>query len=291
VNGFATAVMRAPFTDSHVHFWDTSRLPYPWLGGEPRIAARHTPETLAREAGAMTPARIVFVEAGCTRDRALDEVRWVESLATREPRIAAIVAHAAMDSGAELAGVLAKLKNHPLVRGVRHLVQDETDPEFCTRPAFVAGVTELGRRALSFDLCCRHWQLPAVIELVRRCPGTGFILDHAGKPGIARGELDPWRGHLTTLAGLPNVVCKFSGLVTEANPTGWTEADLRPYAEHLLEAFGPSRLLFGSDWPVVKLAAAYHRWIATAESLLSSLSPAERNAIFHDNAARVYRLP
>ena len=273
--------MRAPVTDSHVHFWDPGRLPYPWLAGEPMIAARHTPETLAIEAGAALPARIVFVQAECARDRWLDEVLWVESLALAEPRIAGIVAHAPMDAGLETSGILAELKRHPLVRGVRHLIQGEADRQFCTRAVFIAGVQELGHHGLTFDLCCRHHQLPGVIELVRRCPQTSFILDHAGKPAISRRELDPWRGEISALADLPNVVCKFSGLVT----------DLRPYAEHLLATFGPSRLLFGSDWPVVKLATSYAGWLDAAQALLSSLSPGERTAIFNDNAGRVYRLP
>jgi len=278
-------------TDSHVHFWDPGLMPYPWLAGEPKIAARHSPETLAIEAGTVMPARIVFVQAECARDRWLDEVRWVESLATAGPRIAGIVAHAPMDAGAELSGILAELKRHPLVRGVRHLIQGEADPHFCTRAVFVAGVQELGHHGLTFDLCCRHHQLAGVIELVRRCPQTSFILDHAGKPAIARRELDPWRGEIVALAALPNVVCKFSGLVTETGPAGWTVDDLRPYTEHLLATFGPARLLFGSDWPVVKLAASYAGWLDAAQTLLSSLSPGERTAIFNHNAARVYRLP
>jgi L-fuconolactonase len=282
--------MRAPFVDSHVHFWDPGLLPYPWLAALPALAGRHTPDVLVAEAREAMPARIIFVQAECARDRWLDEVKWVESLAVREPRIAGIVAHVPVSSGAALPPLLAELARHPLVRGVRHLIQDEPDPEFCTRPAFVAGVQELAGHNLSFDLCCRHHQLPGVIELVRHCPETSFILDHAGKPAIARRELDPWRAHVAALAAFPHVTCKLSGLVTEAAP-GWTVADLRPYTDHLLTTFGPARLLFGSDWPVVKLAAGYDRWVATADLLLSSLSPSERTAIFRDNASRVYRLP
>jgi L-fuconolactonase len=281
--------MSAAFVDSHVHFWDQGRLPYPWLAAEPKLGAPHTPAALAAEAGADRPARMVFVQAECARDRWLDEVRWVESLAATEPRIAGIVAHVAVDAGAELPRLLAELGAHPRVRGVRHLIQGEADPQFCTRAAFVAGVQELGRRGLSFDLCCRHHQLTAVVELVRLCPQTRFVLDHAGKPAIARRELDPWRDQISALAALPNVDCKFSGLITEAAP-GWTPADLRPYADHLLATFGPARLLFGSDWPVVKLAGSYPAWLETARALLSALSPAERDAIFSSNANRVYRL-
>jgi L-fuconolactonase len=282
--------MRAPFVDSHVHFWDPGRLPYPWLSGAPALSTRHAPDGLVAEAGEAMPARLVFVQAECARDRWLDEIRWVETLAAAEPRLAGIVAHVPVDSDAALAPMLAELGRHPLVRGVRHLIQDEPDPQFCTRAIFVAGVRELAGQGLSFDLCCRQHQLPAVTELARRCPQTSFILDHAGKPGIARRELDPWRADVAALAALPNVVCKFSGLVTEASP-GWSAEDLRPCVEHLLATFGPSRLLFGSDWPVVKLAATYPGWLAAADLLLSSLSPSDRDAIFRANAVRVYRLP
>jgi len=281
--------MSAPFTDAHVHFWDRANLPYPWLAEVPAIAGRHTPETLAAEAGIAAPARIVFVQADCAAEHGLDEVRWVESLARTEPRIAGLVAHVPVDRPAALADWLAELSHHPLVRGGRRLIQGESDPGFCLRPEFVAGVQALARAGLSFDVCCRHHQLPEVIELVHRCPQTSFILDHAGKPALARRELDPWRAQISALATRPNVACKISGLVTEAAPN-WTGADLRPYVDHLLTAFGPSRLLFGSDWPVVKLAGPYRRWLEVAHELLSALSPAERDAIFHGNAGRVYRL-
>ncbi len=141
-----------------------------------------------------------------------------------------------------------------------------------------------------FDLCGRHPQLPACIALVRACPGTMFVLDHAGKPDIRRGVLEPWRAHIAELARLPNVVCKLSGLVTEADPATWTSDALRPYVEHLLSCFGAERLLFGSDWPVVNLAASYCRWLETAVDLLTPLSAGERADVFSENARRIYRL-
>jgi L-fuconolactonase len=276
--------------DAHVHFWDGARIPYPWLSEVPAIAGRHTPEELAIDADADIPDQIVFVEADADPARALDEVRWVDDVAGREPRIAAIVAHVSVDRGVATEAALAALAEHARVRGVRHLIQGHPEPGYCMRPAFVAGVREVGARGWTFDLCLKHAQLPACIELVRACPGTSFVLDHAGKPDIRRSVLDPWRAHITALARLPNVVCKLSGLVTEADAKTWTPAALRPYVDHLLGSFGPERLLFGSDWPVVKLAASYGRWLETAGDLLASLSERERGAIFADNARRVYRL-
>jgi L-fuconolactonase len=279
--------MRSGYIDAHVHFWDRAVLPYPWLDEVPAIAGRHTPAELVAEAGTDAPAKIVFVECGAPW-RA--EVDWVERLAAAEPRIAAIVAKCAVNEGPATVAALAELKRHPLVRGVRHLIQHEPDPDFCARPEFIAGVQAVGAAGLSFDVCCFHHQLPAVVRLVRACPGTAFILDHFGKPGIRAGLLDPWRTHLAELAALPNVDCKLSGLITEADPVVWQAADLQPYVAHAREVFGPGRLLFGGDWPVVKLAGSYVRWLDTARGLVSHWSPADQTALFHENARRVYRL-
>ncbi len=274
------------FIDSHMHFWDRSLMPYTWLQEVPSIWDRHDPATLHAEAGPAAPEKIVFVECGAP---GLDEVKWVEKLAVQDPRIRAIVAKITIDAGAQTSADIAELRQHPLVHGVRHHFE-HAPLDYCARPAFITGVRELAAAGLSFDICCKHPQLPAVIELVRQCPQVSFILDHGGKPGIRAALLDPWREHIRTLAGLPNVVCKLSGLVNEADHRHWTPAQLQPYVAHLLGTFGPSRLLFGGDWPVAKLASGYVRWLETARQFTAGLSPAERTAIFNDNAVRTYRI-
>jgi len=274
------------FIDSHMHFWDQAELtPYTWLHEVPTIAHRHATETIRAEAGADLPEKIVFVECGAPW---LDEVKWVEQLAAREPRLAGIVARIAINEGAVTTAAIAELRRHPLVRGVRHHFE-HAPLDYCARPEFIAGVKELAAAGLSFDICCKHPQMPAVIELVRQCPSVSFILDHGGKPGLRTGLLDPWREHLRMLATFPNIVCKLSGLVTEADHQHWTPEQLQPYVTHLLETFGPSRLLFGGDWPVAKLACGYPRWLDLARQFTAHLTAAEQTAIFHDNAARVYR--
>lgn len=275
------------YIDAHMHFWDQAILrPYTWLHEVPAIAHRHAPETIQAEAGGDLPEKIIFVECGAPW---LEEVRWVEQLASREPRLAGMVAKMAVDAGPQTAADIEELRRHTLVRGVRHHFEHEA-LDYCARPAFIAGVRLLAGAGLSFDLCCKHPQLPAVIELVRSCPQVSFILDHGGKPGIRAGLLDPWREHIRTLAALPNVVCKLSGLVTEADHRQWTPDQLRPYVAHLLETFGPARLLFGGDWPVVKLACGYTRWLALARQFTAGLTPEQQAAVFHGNATRVYRL-
>ena len=274
------------FIDSHMHFWDRALMLYTWLHEVPSIRDRHSPENLYAEAANCLPETIVFVEAGAPW---LEEVKWIEQLAAKEPRIRGIVAKIAINAGAQTSADIAELQKRPLVRGVRHHFEHDA-PDYCARPEFIAGVSELPAANLSFDICCKHPQLPAVIELVRQCPQTRFILDHAGKPGIRAGRLDPWRDHIRALATSPNIVCKLSGLVTEADHGHWTVDQLQPYVTHLLETFGPSRLLFGGDWPVAKLASSYVRWLDTARELVAHLSSAEQTAIFRDNAARVYRI-
>jgi L-fuconolactonase len=197
-----------------------------------------------------------------------------------------------MERGKETRGALAALSAHSLVRGVRHAVQDDPDPDLCRRPPFVEGVREVGRRGLLFELCVRQAQIDAARDLVRQCPDTLFVLDHGGKPEIRNGRLDPWRGSIDALAAHENVVCKLSGLVTEAGARGATVETLQPYVEHLLAAFGPGRLLFGSDWPVLKACGSgYRAWLALAREILSSLSPEARDAVFSGNMQRVYQLP
>jgi L-fuconolactonase len=279
--------MSFAFIDTHVHFWDQQVLPYPWLVEVPKIAGRHTPAELRAETEENFPEKIVFVECGAPW---LDEVKWVSQLAAAEPRIAGIVGKCMVNEGTATVANLAELQRHPLVRGVRHLVQHEPDPDYCARPEFIAGVRAVGAAGLSFDLCCFHHQMPAVVRLVRACPDTRFILDHFGKPGIRARLLDPWRAHLAELAALPNVDCKLSGLITEADHAAWQAADLRPYVDHALATFGPGRLLFGGDWPVAKLAGSYPRWLDTARALVAHLPAAEQDAIFRRNALRVYRL-
>ena len=262
-------------------------MPYTWLHEVPSISGRHAPENLRQEATGHLPGKIVFVECGAPW---LDELKWVESLTSVEPRIRGIVAKATVNAGAQTSADIAILRQHPRVRGVRHHFEHEKDPGYCTRPEFIRGINELAAAGLSFDICCKHPVLPAVIELVRHCPEAQFILDHAGKPGIRSGLLDPWRDHMRELAKFPNVVCKFSGLVSEADHQHWTTAQLRPYVDHLLETFGPSRLMFGGDWPVAKLASGYVRWFDTACEFVANLSAEEQTWVFEHNAERVYRI-
>lgn len=278
-----------PIVDSHIHFWHVEKLRYEWLAGVEPLNRTFTPNDLAEAATDIDLQKIVFVQADCIPEDGLREVAWVTELAQGEPRIQGIVAFAPLEQGEAAAAMLDDLQQYPLVKGVRRLIQDEA-LGFARHPDFVRGVQQLAARKLSFDICIRHWHLPDIIALVEQCPDVAFVLDHFGKPAIKEHLLEPWAKYLHTLAEFPYVWCKLSGLVTEADHQQWTEADLRPYLDVALEAFGPNRLMFGGDWPVSELATSYRRWVETAVSMLSALSEAEQNNIFFENAQTFYRL-
>jgi L-fuconolactonase len=185
--------------------------------------------------------------------------------------------------------VLERLAADPKLKGVRHILQAEPDA-YVDREDFGRGLRDVERLGLAYDLLVFHRQLPAAIRLVDRHPGLTIVLDHIAKPAIARNELEPWRSQLRELARRPNVWCKLSGMVTEADYARWTEAQLQPYFEAALEAFGPARLMFGSDWPVARVAIDYPDWVELVERFLGQLSGPERDNVFGGSARRAYRI-
>jgi L-fuconolactonase len=273
--------------DSHVHFWDPGELTYPWVEALPRLRRRWAPEHLAGATEGITLGGLIFVECNCDPDQALAEVEMVETLAAEEPRIIGTVAFADLTRPERLDETLDRYQEFGRVRGIRHNIQGN-EAGFCLRGQFVEGVRAAGRRGLTFDLCATHDQLPEVVELARRCPQTRLVLDHCGKPAIGAGLLDPWREHIAALAELPNVWCKLSGLLTEADPAGWSEADLIPYAGHVVDRFGSERVMYGGDWPVLTLAGSYRDWYQFTRNFTESWSVEERTAFYGGNALRFY---
>lgn len=279
-----------PIVDAHVHLYDPQRIAYPWLAGVAAISASHLPSDLDRARGAVTIERLVFVEVDAAAGQEFEEARFIDNLAGTEPRIGAIVASAPVEKGSAVAEDLEKLCAIARVKGVRRLIQSLPRPDDCLAAAFVDGVREVGRLGLTFDLCIRHEQLASATELVRRCPEVSFVLDHLAKPPVASGRRESWTQEMRALAELPNVVVKVSGLVTEADHDAWTRDQLRPYVDHVVESFGFSRLLFGSDWPVVNLASSYEDWVGVMDGFLAGVPRADLRRFYRDNAIRTYRL-
>jgi L-fuconolactonase len=263
--------------DAHVHLWDPRTFRMPWLDGDPVLGHPFGPPEFGEAAQGLNVESFVYVQVDTTPAYGLLEARWA---AARQPT--AIVAWAPMEDGEVARTYLDALVETPRVKGVRRLIQSETEPDF---PLWlVPGLRVLPGYGLSFDICIRHDQLARTIDMVRECPETDFILDHMAKPAIRARQLDPWREQIAQLAQFPNVVCKVSGLVTEADHARWTPEDLAPYITHVLQAFGEDRVLFGGDWPVVTRASTYRRWVETVAQ--HSQSP----KLWRDNTRRVYRL-
>ena len=275
--------------DAHVHLYDPGRIRYGWMRGT-RLDSPHLLAEFDGSRGGVEVAGLVWIEAGADPGQHEQEASLVAGLAAADPRIMGMVAAAPLEHGDGVKADLEKLAALPLVKGVRRLLQGEADHEFCLRPGFVEGLKLLPGFGLSFDLCVYHHQLYNVVELVRRCPDVRFILDHIGKPAIREGRLDPWRTDIERLAALPNVWCKLSGVVTEADHAAWTREQLRPYIRHVVEQFGFDRLLFGSDWPVSKLTHRYADWVEIVSWALADCSADERRKLFRDNAIAFYHL-
>jgi L-fuconolactonase len=278
-----------PIVDSHVHLWDPTRFRMSWLDGSPSI---DKPMGLAeyREHTAGLPVEgMVYLQVEVEPAYGLMEARWAAERADEEPRLQAIVAWAPLEFGEQARAYLDELVTvDRRIKGVRRLIQSES-LEFVTQPRFVRGVQLLPDYGLSFDICIKHPQLAGTLEMVRQCPNVSFVLDHIGKPDIATGLLDPWRSEIRQLATFPNVICKISGMVTEADHARWTADDLRPYIEHVLEAFGEDRVAFGGDWPVALLASPYKRWVDTLDQLTAGLSVGAKRKLWGENARRFYR--
>jgi len=279
-----------PIVDTHLHIWNLKRLRYPWLDGNALLNRDHLVEEYRKVCGPVQVAKMVFLQCECDFAQFQEEADWVTEVAATDPRIRGIVPWAPLEKGDAAEPALAKLASNPLIKGIRRIIQFEADPEFCLKPDFVRGVQLLPRHGLSFDICINHTQMANTLKLVRQCPDVQFIVDHIAKPDIKNHVLDPWRQHLREFAALPNVWCKMSGLVTEADFEKWTPADLRPYIDHVVECFGFDRILFGGDWPVASQATDYPRWVNTLDDALKGCSPDELHKLYVRNAEKFYRV-
>jgi len=284
-------VSTIPIIDAHVHLWDTATLPRLWLADVPQLNQPFGLAEYARDTAATAVAGIVFVETDVAPQYALLEARSMVELAAHTPTLLGIIAAAPVEYGERTRGYLDALQRlGGPIKGVRRNLQSEPDTQFFLSDDFVAGVQLLAEYDWTFDLCIRHEQLPAVTALVQRCPQVRFVLDHLGKPPIRQGHLDPWREHLAQLALLPNVWCKLSGLLTEADHQRWRPEDLAPYITHALAVFGPERTLFGGDWPVLRLAASYQRWVTLLSDALHAFDEPSQQQFWAGTAHHVYHL-
>lgn len=280
-----------PLTDAHVHLWNPERLRMPWLDQEPLLKQAYTLAIYHEQTRQFPIEALIFMECGVEPHYALLEAEWAVTCARQDPHLQGVIAAAPVEFGSRVQAYLEALKRlGPEIKGIRRNIQDEQDPRFCLQPDFLEGVQLATRYQFTFDLCIRHWQLPAITALVQSCPDTSFMLNHLGKPPARAQSLDPWRAQIRELAAQPNVYCKISGLVTEADPAHWNEAQLAPYIEHIWEAFGEERVVFASDWPVMLQASTYERWFALLQKLAATHEQSAQRKFWGENARRFYRL-
>jgi L-fuconolactonase len=277
--------------DAHHHLWDPAVREYGWLAGAVLDPIRHAYRVAdlrvhAQQSGVDGTVLVQTLSdvgetvdflgmADANRDLILGVVGWVD---LTDP---------------DVASTLGSLRDGPggdRLVGIRHQVQDEDDPAWLTRADVLRGLAAIAEAGLAYDLLVLPHQLDAAIAAVTEVPQGRYLLDHAAKPPIAAGQREPWASRIRELAAKPNLACKLSGLVTEANWTQWTIEDIRPYARIVLAEFGPDRVLFGSDWPVCELASSYAGVTELARELCAELSEAERAAVFGGNAAQWYQL-
>lgn len=276
--------------DAHHHLWDLSVRDQDWITGPELQPLRRDfgVADLAPQARAAGVDRTVLVQTITVPE----ETPEFLALAAESELIAGVVGWTDL-TRPDAADELARLRELPggrHLKGIRHQVQGEPDPNWLLRPDVRDGLVAVAEASLVYDLVVLPHQLSACVRAAAEHPELTFVLDHLGKPPIATGELRPWATAVRALAALPNTVCKLSGMVTEADLAKWTVDGLRPYADTVLDAFGPGRLMFGSDWPVCTLAASYAQVVDVAEELTGGLGAEERAEVFGGTATRVYRL-
>jgi L-fuconolactonase len=248
------AVSSIPIVDAHVHFWNPARYRMPWLDDLPSINRSFGANEYREATVGLQVEGMIYIEVLVEPAYGILEARDIAALSQQNPMLRGIVAWAPLEYGDRVRYYLEELKKlGSQIKGVRRFNEKELDPAFVLQPNFIRGVQLLPEYGFTCDLSCTHVQLGETVELVRRCPQTQFILDHIGKPNIRGKEFEPWAKEIRDLASLPNVICKISGVVTEADPT-WTIEQIKPYVRHVVESFGEDRIVFGSDWPVATLA-------------------------------------
>jgi L-fuconolactonase len=280
-----------PIVDAHVHLYDPGVIDFPWMKSVPKLDRPCLPADFGRLTEGVEVEAMVFVEVDAAPGQHLREAEWVAGRVPEEPRLKGMVAAMPLEKGGAVRADLEALRRIAIARGVRRLIERHVDePGWSLRPGFVEGVRLLPEYGFTFDLCLYHPQLPEVIELCRLCPDVSFVIDHIAKPGIRGGLTEPWRAHMRELAGLPNVGCKISGVLTEADHAGWREAEVIPYIAHAIDCFGFDRVMFGGDWPVSELASSYVRWVEVVDKAVAGVPLVDRRKLYRDNAIAFYRL-
>jgi L-fuconolactonase len=277
-------MQKIPRIDAHQHFWKYEAKEYDWID-DSALRRDFLPANLKTEIDKAGVNGAVSVQAR----QSLEETRWLLELAGHNNFIYGVVGWVPLIDP-QVGSTIEKLAPNPKLRAMRHILQSEADDRYMLREDFNRGIQSLHYYGLTYDILIYEKHLPQTIEFVDRHAGQVFVLDHVAKPRIKDRVISPWRENIKELAKRPNVYCKISGMVTEADPKHWTPQDLKPYIDTVLEAFGPRRLMFGSDWPVCLSGVTYTRWHDHVKKAIAALSPAEQDRILGGTAVEAYGL-
>ncbi|MFB6341752.1 amidohydrolase family protein [Saccharicrinis sp. FJH62] len=272
--------------DTHHHLWQYNPVEFDWIDDEMAIIRKSfLPDDLQQTIKGTGIEQVITVQARQT----LEETDWLLTLAEKHDFMKGVIGWVPLASP-DLDSVLEKYKGNLWLKGVRHVVQGETDPEFILGQDFNNGITLLKEYDLLYEILIFEHQLPNSIRFVDKHPDQVFVLDHIAKPKIKTNEIKDWKNNMYELAKRDNVYCKLSGIVTEANYKTWNREQLQPYFDVVLKAFGPERLMFGSDWPVCLVATEYEQWVNIVRGIISGFSQTEQDQILFKNAQRVYNI-
>jgi len=269
--------------DAHQHFWSYDAAQYPWIPPGSPLHRSWLPADLAALQRPLGFDGSIAVQAR----QVIEESDWLLGLADQHETVKGVVGWVDLRSD-RVEADLERLAQHPKFVGVRHVVQEEPDDAFMLGPDFQRGISKLAAYGLTYDILIFPKQLEAAIRLAENFPAQPFVLDHIAKPPIKDGTIEPWAPQLRRLAQLPNVHCKVSGMLTEADHQAWRAEQFRPYLDVVFEAFGPSRLMYGSDWPVCLFAGSYEQAYRLVDDYTRGLTAAERAGLFGGNAAAFY---
>lgn len=289
----ATTVAGRPIIDTHQHLWDLGRFRLPWLSQVGPLRRNYLPDDYRAATEGLNIVKAVYMEVDVDASQQVDEVRAIVDLCRggKTPTVAAVVS--GRPASDDFKSYVADLKRSPEVKGIRQVLHGAGTPAgYCLAPEFLKGIRTLGESGLMFDICIRSAELRDAAHLIDACPETRFILDHCGNAAVFAESKDreAWKKDIAEVARRDRVVCKVSGIVASTNGRPWKPDDLAPIINHVLDVFGPDRVMFGGDWPVCTLGATYREWVEALSSIVHNRPEPEQAKLFHDNAARVYRL-
>jgi L-fuconolactonase len=280
-----------PIIDTHVHLWDLSRFRLAWLEPGSPLHRNFSWDDYREATQGMSLERAIYMEVDVDPPQHEREARTVAAMCRRGDTALAAAVISGRPASETFADYIRPLAKEPVIKGLRQVLHGPGTPAgCCLHPEFVRGIRLLGELGLSFDLCMRPGELRDGAKLAEACPETRFILDHCGNAPVFGSDRPAWKKDIAAVAARPNVCGKVSGIVASTKGRAWRPDDLAPIINHVLEVFGPDRVVFGSDWPVCLLGAPLAGWVSALREVVRDRSEAERRKLFHDNAVRVYRL-